>query len=210
MPEKGTARKILELLRDGPLQAKAVGEAVGVDASAAYRHLERLMSENLVTSEEVVEGPGRPKKVYSLTGQGWEAFPRDYRLLLSSLVDAILESEGQDTLEGYLDVIARELGSPISRREDLGERLDALVTLYNELGFEAHLEREGDELFLVQRNCPFLQIAKDNPDALCRCLDEGIQRAALPDAEVRLESSLALGDNRCRHALATQQPAGPG
>lgn len=210
MVKKGTASEILELLRDGPLQAKAMGEAVQVDTSAAYRHLERLMSEGLVTSEEVVEGPGRPKKVYSLTEQGWEAFPRDYRLLLSSLLDTIIEHEGQDTLETYLALIARELAAPIALREDLQERLDGLVDLYNELGFEAHLEREGDKLYLVQRNCPFLQVAKDNPDALCRCLDEGIQRAALPDAEVRLESSLALGANRCRHELGPRPQDRPG
>ncbi len=201
MAVTGTARGILELLRDGPSQAKDVGEAVEIDTSAAYRHLERLMDQGLVSSEEIVEGPGRPKKLYSLTDAGWEAFPRDYRLLLSSLVDAIVASQGQDALEGYLSLIAEELAAPIAREEDIEARLDALVELYNELGFEAHLERDGEELFLVQRNCPFLQVAQGNPDGLCRCLDEGIQRAALPDAEVSLESSLALGDKRCRHKL---------
>ncbi len=209
MTVKGTAREVMALLRDGPLQAKDVGEAVGVDTSAAYRHLERLMSEDLVTSEEVVEGPGRPKKVYSLTEAGWEAFPRDYRLLLSSLVETIVAREGQEALETYLDAIARELATPIARKENLEERLDALVDLYNDLGFEAHLERDGDELVLVQRNCPFLQVAKDNPDALCRCLDEGIQRAALPDAQIELESSLAQGAKRCQHKLSPP-PTGDG
>jgi predicted ArsR family transcriptional regulator len=54
---------------------------------------------------------------------------------------------------------------------------------------------------LVQRNCPFRQIAREDPDALCEGLDEEIQRIALPGAEVDLDCSMAKGDRQCRHAI---------
>lgn len=200
MAEGSTRRRILAGLRDGPRQAQTVGEDLGLDTSVAYRHLERLKDEGLVEADRVVEGPGRPKKVYVLTEAGWETFERDYELLLSALLAAIEAEDGRERIETYLGRIAEDLVAQLGdvRGE---ERVEALVELYGDLGFEAHLETDGDGLVLVQRNCPFRQVARQDPEALCERLDEGIQRRALPEADVELEETMARGAHRCRHRI---------
>lgn len=200
MPERPTRRRILDELREDPLQAQTVGDHLELDTSVAYRHLERLRDEGLVEADRVVEGPGRPKKVYTLTEAGWETFERHYELLLSVLLSAIEAEDGRERVEAYLARIAEDLASPLAdvRGED---RLEALVEVYDDLGFQAHLETDGDDLVLVQRNCPFRQVAREDPEALCEHLDEGIQRQAFPEAEIELEQTMARGAHRCRHRI---------
>ncbi|MGH2626397.1 MAG: helix-turn-helix transcriptional regulator [Anaerolineales bacterium] len=193
--------RILRALRDGPRQAQDVAAELGFEASSVYRHLETLRAEGLVDADEVVEGPGRPKKMYRLTPEGQEAFPRDYAFLLSALLSEIEARGGRRGLLDHLNGIAAALAGPLATEVDLDRRLDALVGLYNSLGFEASMERHGRDIVLVQRNCPFLKTARKDPDAMCACLDEGLMRAALPEALVSLRETLAKGDLRCRHAI---------
>jgi predicted ArsR family transcriptional regulator len=116
-------------------------------------------------------------------------------------MDRLIRTHGKEHMMTHLNAIAADLGGPLAREEDMRLRLRKVVRLYNELGFEARLERKNDRLLLVQRNCPFLKIARDDPEALCACLDEGILRAALPGSQVSLEKSLAMGDARCVHEI---------
>jgi len=98
-------------------------------------------------------------------------------------------------------VLATDLATGIPPDRPVAARLEALRRLYLDLGFEATLETRGNTAFLVQRNCPFLKAAKNDPEGLCGCLDEGILRAALPEADVRLGDCMATGDSRCTHAI---------
>lgn len=204
MNPDGTPAAILALLRDGRQQAQELAGALGVDTSAVRRHLEALRADGLVDAEEVRAGPGRPKKLYGVTPKGRETFPRDYGLLLG-LVLAKLEEGGRAGLERIMTAVARDLGSPIAAEADSEARVEALVTYYNRLGFEASVEREPGGYVLTQRNCIFLKTAAGDPSLVCQCFDEGIMKAALPGAHVRFEGSLAMGAPRCRHVITTPE-----
>ncbi|MGQ0535102.1 MAG: helix-turn-helix transcriptional regulator [Methanobacteriota archaeon] len=203
---------ILRALRDGPRQAQDIAAELAVDTSSVYRHLEALRAEGLVAAEDVIEGPGRPKKRYRLTHEGQEAFPRDYSLLLSALLCEVETRGGRQALLSHLDAIARNLAASLANGADVDQRLAALVDLYNRLGFEASVERHGNDVLLVQRNCPFLKTARKDPEALCECLDEGIMKAAVPEALVDLRETLAKGGRRCMHIirLGAERPRKPG
>ena len=194
-------QKVVRALRDGPLQAQAVATLLRIDTSAAYRHLETLLARGLLEAHEEAAGPGRPKKMYKLSAAGWETFPRDYALLLSALMRRVAAADGRAALLAHMDAIAQELGGPLATEQDIDKRLRRLLTLYNDLGFDAELKRDGKDVLLVQRNCPFLKTARNDPEALCQCLDEGILRAALPEALVSLRQTLARGDGLCRHEV---------
>lgn len=197
---EGTPGQILALLREGRQQAQDLADTLGIDTSAVRRHLEGLRAEGLVDAEDVVEGPGRPKKMYGLTTAGRETFPRDYALLLDLVLGRVAKDGGREELERVMAVIAKDLGRQIEGKTT-EERLDAMLALYNKLGFDASIEKQGVEVDLVQRNCIFLKTARGDPPLLCKCLDEGIMRAAIPGSKVDLRSSLAVGDVHCRHRI---------
>ena len=201
MPVEGTPAEILARLRDGPRQAQDLAEALGIDRSAVRRHLENLRDDGLVETADVIEGPGRPKKMYSLTLAGRETFPRDYPLLVELLLSKLEGEHGRPELERLISLIAQELGESVQGKSTAA-RLDAMLALYNRLGFEADVERVGREtVCLRQRNCIFLKAARADPALMCQCLDEGIMGAALPGAKIVLEASLAHGDTHCRHVI---------
>lgn len=203
MPPDGTASALLALLREGRRQAQDLAAEVGIDTSAVRRHLEALRAEGLVDAEDVVDGPGRPKKMYGLTSAGREAFPRDYALLLDLLLGKLREAQGREGLERLMASLAKDLARGVPEGgPTLPSRLDALVAFYNGLGFEARVERvPGGGFAFTQRNCIFLKTALRDPRLLCECFDEGILRAALPGARVRFEGSLATGAPHCRHLV---------
>jgi len=204
---EGTAGEILAMLRERRIQAQEIAAFLSIDTSAARRHLESLAADGLVDSEDVIEGPGRPKKMYGLTTAGREEFPRDYALLLDLVLSKVTKEVGRDELERVMSLIAKDLGRQASGKTTK-ERLDAMLSLYNRLGFDASIEKAAGSLRLVQRNCIFLQTARGDPPLLCKCLDEGIMRAALPGAKVDLEASLAVGDAQCQHRIQLARAPG--
>ena len=200
-PIQGTPAVILARLRDGARQSQDLAEELGIDTSAVRRHLENLRAQGLVETSDVIEGPGRPKKLYALTAAGREVFPRDYALLLDLVLATVTKDRGRADLERIMTLIAKDLGRRVEGKST-AERLDAMLALYNKLGFEAELERRGTgEVCLRQRNCIFLKTARGDPPLLCKCLDEGIMKAAIPGSRIELEASLAVGDAHCRHVI---------
>lgn len=199
-PPRGTPATLLALLRDAPRQAQDLAEELGIDTSAVRRHLESLRAEGLVSAADEVSGPGRPKKMYAITAAGRETFPRDYALLLDLVLAKVAKKRDRREVESLMRLIAKDLASRVEGRSD-PERVRALVALYNELGFDAELEKTVGGVRLRQRNCIFLKTAVGDPALLCECLDEGIMRAALPGATVEFEGSLATGKPRCSHFL---------
>lgn len=199
--------RVLDELTRGPLRAQDVARRIGVDTSAVRRHLDNLQSLALVEAYDVIKGPGRPKKFFQLTSAGRERGPRNYGLLLAALMRKVAEGQGRKQLFRYLESIAADLAGSTSKAKDAKKRLDLLLAKYNELGFDAELAKDGRQTVLVQRNCPFLSVATGDPDAMCRRLDEGMTRAALPGAKVRLQASMAMGDQQCEHVI--QWPAKP-
>jgi predicted ArsR family transcriptional regulator len=194
-------QRVLAELKE-PARAHDVAERLAIDPSAVRRHLDNLVSQGLVESHDVRDGPGRPKRFYQVSSAGRELGTRNYPLLLALLMRKVSEGEGRKKLLRYLEAIAADLAGPGSRHKDAKLRLDLLLAKYNQLGFEAELTMEGDQMVLVQRNCPFLAAASSDPQAFCRHLDEGMMRAALPGHEVVLRSSQAHGDHVCRHAIS--------
>lgn len=208
MPHLSVAQqRVLTELKHEPQRVHDIAAVLGIDASAVRRHLDNLQSQGLVESYDVIEGPGRPKKFFRITNAGRETGPRNYPLLLALLMKKISEGEGRKKLLRYLESIASDLAGPESKHKDAKLRLDLLLVKYNELGFEAEISKENGQTVLIQRNCPFLAAAKDDPTGFCQAFDEGIMRAALPGQNVVLQSSLAHGDVICRHLITKAKPS---
>lgn len=201
MPHLSLAQQRVLSELTSPQRAQDVAKQLGIDASAVRRHLDNLVSQGLVEPHDVREGPGRPKRFYQVTVAGRELGPRNYPLLLALLMQKVSEGEGRKKVLKYLEAIAADLAGPPSKHKDAKLRLDLLLVKYNQLGFEAQITKEGDQMVLVQRNCPFLAAATKDPQAFCEHLDEEMMRAALPGHDVVLDSSMAHGDHICRHII---------
>lgn len=200
MATSDNALRILRLLRDGPQTAQQLARRLGLDVSSVRRHLDAFQRDQWVETDDRADGPGRPRRFYGLTDSGWESFPRDYAFLLRALLDKLQDRVGRDAILAAYAEIASGLAARIAPGP-VPARLEALRRLYVELGFDATLESDGADTALVQRNCPFLKTAKDDPEGLCDALDEGIIRQVLPEATVELGQCMATGGSLCHHRI---------
>ena len=75
-----TKQKIMEILLEGPRSLGEITDKLQIQKSAVRIHLESLQSEKAVESRFKIERLGRPRKIYSLTENGRELFPRKYYL----------------------------------------------------------------------------------------------------------------------------------
>src|ERR671938_1477307 len=74
----GTKQRILEILLEGPMSLGEITGKLQIQKSAVRVHLESLQAEKAVESHFKIERLGRPRKIYQLTENGRELFPRKY------------------------------------------------------------------------------------------------------------------------------------
>ncbi|WP_135229607.1 helix-turn-helix transcriptional regulator [Deinococcus fonticola] len=202
-PER-TKNKLLELIkRCGPLTAQDIACKLEISIPAARRHLLDLQEHALIESRtERPSGRGRPQHVFALTERGEAAFPKTYANLCLDVLKQVQTMFGDDAVLRVLE--ARNMEHVRQWREQLPadlplpERLERLSTLLTRLGFDAVIESDGEALFLVQRNCPNLTVARQHRE-LCAA-ELRLYRDVL-GTELRRELTIACGQGTCRYRI---------
>jgi predicted ArsR family transcriptional regulator len=153
---------------------------------------------------------GRPQGRYRLTPAGDHLFPKHYDLLSVALIDAVADRFGAQGLKEVLGKLAdarvREW-LPLLEGLDLEERLELLRGIYLEDDPFVSVERtDNGDLRLVERNCPFLNVAAERP-ALCSMTVAILSR--LLKRNVVREERFQNGDGRCVFCVLDERPEDP-
>lgn len=150
---------------------------------------------------------GRPEARYRLTPAGDHLFPKHYDLLTVAMMDAVQARFGSDGLHEVLGELAdARVGEWLPRLEglDLEDRLEMLRGIYFEDDPFVSVERRDDgELRLIERNCPFLNVATERP-ALCSLTVASLSR--LLGRGVVREERFQNGDGRCTFRILDECP----
>ena len=209
-----TKRMILNLLLDGPKTAGEITDKLHIQKSPVRSHLESLQAEQAVRYYFRSERLGRPTKVYAITEVGRELFPRKYDMILSLLIQAIEEKEGQEYVKKIVRSMADNIASDIRDKikktnslNDLEKSLNILNSFLNELGFMSSLHKEDDigAYSITSRNCSVHKVALGNQDIICngfhsRMIEKALDGKVNPN--VQLKECIALGDNYSRHIVS--------
>ena len=204
VPER-TKTRLLELLkRHGPQTAQALAARLQITTPAARRHLSDLQVQTLVQSQiEKPGGRGRPQHVFRLTDHGDErAFPKTYSALCLDLLQEVSQLYGPDAptrvLQARSDRLGAWLSSELPPSWSLPARLARLAELLSELGFDASVEEREGAWYLVQRNCPTLQVARAHKSL---CASEINMYVELLGMAVEREEHIACGQSCCRYRM---------
>lgn len=202
-PDPGTDTRtrilhaLLEHKPDG-LTLDELADHLDISRNAVRQHVSVLERDGLVgvAGRRTATG-GRPSRAYGLTPDGMERFPRQYDMLAEGMIATLSEQLGDAALDSVLARLARSLAA--GHRDELAglpedERRRAVVTLMNQLGYDARLEPDGT---IVAFNCVFHKIAAKTR-AVCR-YDETLLTALL-GFEVKLAGCIQDGDNTCAFA----------
>ena len=197
---------ILSLLKQqGPSDSEALGAHLGISAMAVRQHLYALQAQKLVTYEEEQRPIGRPAKMWGLTPGAESHFPDAHAGLTVNLINAVAQTFGE---EGVKRVVLQSTHQQIENYRSripagasLQNRLKMLISLRNEEGYMAEVQRQSDgSFFLIENHCPICAAANVCPMLCDSELD--IFRAILGEGVVieRTEHMLA-GARRCVYRM---------
>jgi predicted ArsR family transcriptional regulator len=215
-----TKQKIMEILLEGPRSLGEITDKLQIQKSAVRVHLQSLQSEKAVESHFKIERLGRPRKIYSLTENGRELFPRKYDLILSLILKKITETNGKEQARKIIESIADDMATNIryeiekngsSSLDSFEESLKIFNSASNEMGFASSITKEHDGNFSVlSKNCILHKVALNHQDVIChglhgrmimRSLNGGKKKQQQRNMNVELKECIALGDNFSRHAI---------
>lgn len=207
-------RTILAIIkREGRRSIDQLAAELEVSYEAVRQQLSQLLGDGWVDKQAAPAAAakrrpvGRPKSLYRLTAAGDHLFPKRYGGLSIALLDAVTARHGGEGLREILgDLADRRVAEWLPEVEglDLDARLEHVRGIYFDDDPHMSVERApGGERRLVERNCPFLDVASQRP-ALCS-LTVAVLSRMLGRRVVRAER-LQDGDGRCSF-LVTEEPA---
>ena len=205
-------RAILEMLkRNGTATIAQLAEELELTGEGVRQHLLQLQREGFVEAKgkATTERPartGRPATYYQLTVAGEHRFPKRYDVLAMALMDAVSDELGAD---GAIRVLARVTDTLVHHDEPkvdalpLEARVEVLKNWYGAGDQYMELERVVDGYRLIERNCPFINVAMQRP-ALCSISINSLSR--LLGVRVAREESFQRGYGRCVFRVFAQEP----
>ncbi|GAB2660354.1 helix-turn-helix transcriptional regulator [Kribbella swartbergensis] len=204
--EEPTRRRLYEYVvgQPEPVGRDEAAAAVGIPRTTAAFHLEKLTEEGLLAtcyerrSGRSGPGAGRPAKLYHRSDREIEiTLPeRQYavaaRLLAAAVADA--EASGGSAREAA-NRRAREYG------ESLGTTAGAtsLTEILAAHGFEPRPDQDG----IALANCPFQQVARDQPQLVCG-MNLHLLAGLVSTLEIPYEARLVPSPGHCCVRLVPQ------
>ncbi len=195
----------------GSATISELAEGLAVSYEAVRLQVSQMHREGWLDKEVVRTAgaaAGRPLSQYSLTPAGEHLFPKFYDQLSIEVIDTVADRFGSEGLRDLLADLAEKRvqeWAPRLQGLDLEEKLAALELIYLPEDPHMEVEAEGDELRLIERSCPFLNVALERP-ALCSLTVSTLSK--LLGRQVVREKTFQRGDGRCVfRVLATPHPA---
>jgi predicted ArsR family transcriptional regulator len=204
MPEifRETRKRLTRhLLRNKPgATIEELGRALGVTRTAVRQHLASLMRDGLVAPGDTRPTGGRPERLFVLTPQGREEFPRRYSWFAQLLIEAIEKEHGRSGLRLRLGRIASAVVAGIRRSTPATgsrrQKVEALSALMDELGYDARMARDLDGAPTIEAdNCVFHELATKNPEV---CHFDLALLSGFTGGRVTLDECMARGGHVCR------------
>ncbi len=205
-----TRAAILRLLKEeGFASISRIAEALDVTHEAARKHVVDLQRSGWIGSDCSEEAEqrdaaiGRPPVRYCLTPAGDHFFPKRYPRLLITVLDAMREERGERAVTATLARITDERVAGLEDRSktlSLPRAMNVLRDIYAKDDPFTRVERRGDDYVLIERNCPYLDVALERPE-ICSTTVSALRR--LTGCEVVRERRFQDGDERCEFRVRT-------
>ncbi|WP_392669621.1 helix-turn-helix transcriptional regulator [Streptomyces sp. LN785] len=203
--ERSTRNRVARSILDhGPSTVADLAKRLGLTQAAVRRHLDALVSDNVVEArEQRVYGArtrGRPAKVFALTDCGRDAFEQSYDKLAADALRWIAETAGEDAVVAFTRARAADQSAAYRaaiEAADPRERTEALAKALSADGYAATARsapgpQQGEQL--CQHHCPVAHVAEQFPQ-LCEAETEIFSR--LLGTHVQRLATIAHGDGVC-------------
>jgi predicted ArsR family transcriptional regulator len=202
-------QSILRFLKThGQSQVGEVAKHFLITHEGARKQLVRMEAHGWVARrpDSGQSSAGRPKDFYSVTASGDQMFPKSYDRLTLAILEALRLETGGKGAGRVLAALAKaqvEAWAPRLEGKPAKEKLEALKSLYLEADPFATVEAKDGDFLLIERNCPFLNVAMEHP-ALCSLSVSTLEM--LLGYRVVREERFQAGNGRCVFRIKMDSP----
>jgi predicted ArsR family transcriptional regulator len=172
-----TQAKLLHLLRRSPQTITGLSSALGLTDNAVRTHVAALGRDGLVAQVDTQRDTGgKPARVYALTKEGEELFPKAYALVLGGLVEEIARRDGPRHAVALLRAVGEQVAAGVPVPADAEGRVAAAAAALRSLGGDVEVQRTGQGWTLQGYGCPLSAVTATQPHvcALAKALVERI------------------------------------
>jgi predicted ArsR family transcriptional regulator len=193
-----TRAKLLSLLRRSRRTITALADALHLTDNAVRTHIAALERDGIVEQVGTQRDTGgKPARVYGLTGEGEELFPKAYALVLGELVEELARVDGWERATDLLRAVGRRAASGAVAPADREGRVAVAAAALRSLGGDVEVQRTEQGYALQGYGCPLSAVTAKHPQvcALARALVEEITGQSVTECCER------NGRPRCRFRI---------
>jgi predicted ArsR family transcriptional regulator len=179
-----TQAKLLGLLRRSRQTIASLAKGLGLTDNAVRLHVDALRRDGFVADVGALRDTGgKPARLYSLTREGEELFPKVYPQVLRALVEESVRRDGRDRTIQLLRAIGAKLAAGIRRHGDLKARVQTAAAALRGLGADVEVRRTNDGWHLRGHGCPLAAVSAETPEVceLGKALVEEITGASVSE-----------------------------
>jgi predicted ArsR family transcriptional regulator len=168
---EGTAGRILELLRQGPMTVDQLATGVDLTPTAVRAQIATLERDGLVEPRGSRPGASKPSRMYGVTTQAELLFSQAYVPILTQLLHVL----SQRISPAEFDSLMREVGRRTMAGRalpsgPLRERVASASLMLNDLGGLTEVAEEDGFFLIRSHGCPLAAATADHPEA-CNALE---------------------------------------
>ncbi len=200
-----TTARLLNLLRRSRLTITALADALHLTDNAVRTHIAALERDGIVAHVGTQrETGGKPARVYALTGEGEELFPKAYAVVLAGLVEEIARTDGWERATALLRAVGQRAASGAAAPADREGRVAVAAAALRSLGGDIEVRRTDRGFTLQGYGCPLSAVTAKHPEvcALARALVEEITGESVTECCER------NGRPRCGFRIDDAAPSG--
>lgn len=162
-----TQARLLGMLRRSRQTITGLAEALDLTDNAVRMHIAALHRDGIVEQVGTQRDTGgKPARLYGLTREGEELFPKAYALVLGKLVEEIVRTQGRDRAIELLRAVGAQAAADAPRGTNPKRRMEAAAQVFRQLGSDAEIEKTADGWRLQAHGCPLSAVTPGHPE-LC-------------------------------------------
>jgi predicted ArsR family transcriptional regulator len=201
-------RRIVRAIKsNGPSSMSELASILDITGEAVRQHLLHLEKDGwIIRIAEKQNGIGRPHIRYRLTTAGEHLFEKNYDHLTIEVLDTLVNHLGENALKDVLTAMieerVREWEPKLAGLSTI-ERLYVLKDFYAKDDSYMEVEKKGNHYYLIERNCPFHNVALKRP-ILCSVTVSVLTQ--LLGCKVQRVQRLQNGDGCCAFRVQLNDP----
>ena len=159
-----TRGRIVSLIRGSTKTVNELADELGLTDNAVRAHLLSLERDGLIKQSGIQRGTRKPHFAYQLTDEADKLFPKAYDALLNQLIAVLKGRLSPPVLEEVLREVGRSLAGDQPSGGDLESRVRKALVALEAIGGAAHLEKDGEKLFIRSGSCPLAIAVAEHPE----------------------------------------------